>query len=166
MHVSYSASPVTEEVHTFCHRLNSWRKYARPDYSFGAVVFILVVNFLYCLRDESTLTVNYVSSRLDIDSVTFGNTRVVSYTLVNLIAPADTNRTNTAALVAENVKMYRLDDSGDPMIAPHVGDKVEITGSLMTQKKKSDADSLAPPAPMLKVESLRGIAGDSSSCSN
>jgi hypothetical protein len=88
------------------------------------------------------------------------------YTLVNIMLPADANRTNTAALVAENVKMYRLDDSGDPMIAPHVGDKVEITGSLMAQKKKSDADALAPPAPMLKVESLRVIAGDSSSCSN
>jgi len=25
--------------------------------------------------------------------------------------------------------MYRLDDSGDPLIAPHVGEKIEVTGT-------------------------------------
>src|SRR5579872_2952663 len=46
------------------------------------------------------------------------------YMLVNLTLPGDGNRTVTAEVVAENVTMYRLDDAGAPMIAPHVGDKV------------------------------------------
>jgi hypothetical protein len=57
--------------------------------------------------------------------------------------------------------MYRLDDSGDPMIAPHVGEKIEVTGTLVAQR---NAAVIAPPVPMLKVESLRPIAGESSSC--
>jgi hypothetical protein len=86
------------------------------------------------------------------------------YTLVNITLPADANRNPTAEVVAENVTMYRLDDSGNPMIAPHVGEKVEVTGTLGAQTKGSDATVLAPPAPLLKVESLRPIAGGSSSC--
>jgi hypothetical protein len=86
------------------------------------------------------------------------------YTLVNITLPADANRNPTAEVVAENVTMYRLDDSGNPMIAPHVGEKIEVTGTLVAQTKGSDATVLAPPAPLLKVESLRPIAGGSSSC--
>src|SRR5438094_4998673 len=52
------------------------------------------------------------------------------YVLVNITLPADANRNGTAEVVAENVKMYRLDDAGDPRIAPHVDEKVEVTGTL------------------------------------
>src|SRR5437870_4786046 len=85
------------------------------------------------------------------------------YVLVNITLPADANRNGTAEVVAENVKMYRLDDAGDPRIAPHVGEKVEVTGTLVEQTKRSEAAVIVPPAPMLKVESLRPIAGGSSS---
>ncbi len=42
------------------------------------------LNYRYCPRGDVTLTVNYVSSRADIDPVTFNQTRLGGYTLVNL----------------------------------------------------------------------------------
>lgn len=42
------------------------------------------LNYRYCPKGNVALTVNYVSSRADINPVTFGNTRVGGYTLVNL----------------------------------------------------------------------------------
>jgi vitamin B12 transporter len=41
-------------------------------------------NYQYCPQGDVTLTVNYVSSRADIDPVTFNQIRLGGYTLVNL----------------------------------------------------------------------------------
>lgn len=42
------------------------------------------INYRYCAHGDVTLTTNYVSSRDDIDPVTFNRTRIGGYTLVNL----------------------------------------------------------------------------------
>jgi hypothetical protein len=90
-------------------------------------------------------------------------TEPARYVLVNITLPADANRDAGSELVAENVKMYSLDDSGGQMIAPHVGERVEVTGALVASAKRPEASSNEPPSPpMLKVESLRTIVGGSS----
>ena len=85
------------------------------------------------------------------------------YVLVNITLPADANREAASALVAENVKIYRLDESNDQLVASHVGERVELTGILVAPAKRSEADASEPaPPPVLKVETLSTISGASS----
>ena len=90
------------------------------------------------------------------------------YVLVNITLAADANPTETADAVAASVPAYRLDDSKDPVIAPHVGEKVEVTGVVQTTTRPNgDAPRVTAPAsamPLLKVEKLIPIAGPSASC--
>jgi hypothetical protein len=98
------------------------------------------------------------------------------YVLSNItLVPADrrTNTTgtgSTANVVAETVKMYRLDDSTDPLVAPHVGDRVQVTGSVLPAARASTGRSgrgesrALGGAPMLRVESLQKLASDSATC--
>jgi hypothetical protein len=63
---------------------------------------------------------------------------------------------------------YRLDDAEQTRIAPHVGHRVEITGTIddasgsATPSATPGATSTAAPAPKLKVDSIKMLA---SSCS-
>ena len=63
---------------------------------------------------------------------------------------------------------YRLDDSGESKVSPHVGHKVEINGTLDEQSHSAGATGTAgatstgATAPKLKVDSIRMIA---STCS-
>jgi hypothetical protein len=63
---------------------------------------------------------------------------------------------------------YRLDDAAASNITPHVGHKVEITGTVEEQSHATGAGATAgatssgAAAPKLKVDSIRMIA---SSCS-
>jgi hypothetical protein len=80
---------------------------------------------------------------------------------------------STGNLVAQSVNMYRLDDSGNSLIAPHVGDRVQVTGSIVQPRPlpKGTAGQAEPSAadwiraPMLRVESLQKISSDSTTCS-
>jgi hypothetical protein len=80
---------------------------------------------------------------------------------------------STAALVAESVTAYQLDDSADSLIVPHVGDRVQVTGAVVpaprsptgTTGRTESPTVEAIRAPMLRVESLRKISSDSPVCS-
>jgi len=95
------------------------------------------------------------------------------YMLSNITLAGDPGDAGSpAAILSEAVKDYRLDDSGAAMIAPHVGDRVQVTGTVMTKSSspvgpagtagRSMEQSARPP--MLRVESLRPISTSSSSC--
>ena len=79
----------------------------------------------------------------------------------------------TANPVAEAVNMYRLDDSANSLIAPHVGDRVQITGTIVQWPSPATGTSHQPTrptteatrAPMLRVNSLQKISSDSPVCS-
>ena len=74
-------------------------------------------------------------------------------------SPAEAN----ARMMSEAVKLYQLDDAGDSLIAPHVGDRVEVTGTLRrnppspTGTTGSTREPFAD-APMLHVDSVKKIS--------
>lgn len=100
-----------------------------------------------------------------------GGTR---YVLSNITLAADTPSApgGTAAAVEQAVKMYRLDDSADSLIAPHVGDRVEVSGTLGasapaprgTTGRSEPSDAALENVPMLKVESVRKISTAPAMC--
>jgi len=55
---------------------------------------------------------------------------------------------------------YRLDDAEQAKIAPHVGHKVEVTGTIdpTSPSATAGATSTAAPAPKLKVDSVKMLA--------
>ena len=74
-----------------------------------------------------------------------------------------------AAAIAEAVKMYRLDDAADSLLAPHVGDRVEVVGTLAgrasgPQGTTGTTEPAMKTAPVLKVGSVRTIAKASAMC--
>jgi hypothetical protein len=101
------------------------------------------------------------------------------YVLSNItLVPQDgrtaaTGAGSTATLLAEAVTTYRLDDSADSLIAPHVGDRVQVTGSVVPTRPSptgTGGRTPSPPiearrAPMLRVESMQKISSDSAACS-
>jgi hypothetical protein len=97
------------------------------------------------------------------------------YVLSNITLAADpaTAAAPAAAAIAEAVKMYRLDDAADSLLAPHVGDRVEVVGTLAASvpaprgttgtTEPADEQSIKT-TPVLKVASLRTIAPASAMC--
>ena len=105
-----------------------------------------------------------------------GETKYVlsKITLVPEEAPTGTAGDKSAGdVLAQAVNMYRLDDAADSVIAPHVGDRVRVIGTVVTAPSpgKNTNDRTAPSAtaitraPMLRVDSLQKISSDSSTCS-
>jgi hypothetical protein len=102
-----------------------------------------------------------------------------TYVLRNITLVPPSDRTGDAAagsignLVAASVNMYRLDDSADSLIAPHVGERVQVTGAIVqpSARPKGTAGQTEPPtsgsnrAPTLRVESLQKTSSDSTVCS-
>jgi hypothetical protein len=98
-----------------------------------------------------------------------GETR---YVLSNITLVPDNSQSGGGAnVVAESVRLYRLDDASDSLIAPHVGDRVRVKGTIVqpppspagTAGNTSPAE--APRAPMLRVDSLQTISSRSTVCS-
>jgi hypothetical protein len=98
------------------------------------------------------------------------------YVLANITLAEEPGHTGTTApnseLLAQAVKIYRLDDSAKAVIAPHVGDRVAITGVIVTisSSPRGTTGTTAPAAgssvaPTLRVESLRKISSSSTVCS-
>jgi len=130
--------------------------------------------------DERVTVIGCVKrSAVDIPS-TPGTTAIMSdqtrYVLVNITlsgrgaATKDTGA-SSAALIAQNVNMYRLDDSAAAEIAPHTGERVEVTGTLVSQpdgptgtRGRIDQSPSVTKSPLLRVQSLRTISADSASC--
>jgi hypothetical protein len=99
------------------------------------------------------------------------------YVLSNITLAADpaTAGAPAASAIAEAVKMYRLDDAADSRLAPHVGDRVEVVGTVSaiasgprgtSGRSESADDPAANKAPILKVESVRTIAAASPLCAD
>lgn len=72
--------------------------------------------------------------------------------------------TNPSTSSTMTAPRYRLDDAEQAKIAPHVGHKVEISGTIDDASKSTSpgatagATSTAAPAPKLKVESIKMLA--------
>ena len=109
----------------------------------------------------------------DVTATMSGGTQ---YVLVNITLSGDratTNGTGTSlgALIAQSVNMYRLDDSAVSEIAPHVGERVEVTGALVNEPEaptgtsgRRDQWNAIAKSPLLKIQSFRTISADSASC--
>jgi hypothetical protein len=96
------------------------------------------------------------------------------YVLSNITLAGKSDRGGSVGaksdLLAQAVKSYRLDDSADSLIAPHVGDRVEVTGTVVTSSPSpTGTTGITEPglaqSPLLRVQSLRKIASNSTSCS-
>jgi hypothetical protein len=68
----------------------------------------------------------------------------------------------SGGLLKARTNLYRLDDRGNPLVAPHVGERVEVTGTIVNQQPSQigttgpvKPDSPAPAGPMLLVESVQ-----------
>src|SRR2546422_1591861 len=72
-----------------------------------------------------------------------------------------TGTSGSSAAAATIASTYRL-DAADSMLSPHVGHKVEITGTLEDRgdsaPSTSSATSSVPSAPKLKVDNVKMIA--------
>src|SRR5262249_4834024 len=105
-----------------------------------------------------------------------GGTRYV-LSNITLVPPEDragaADRNPTANALAESVKLYQVDDASAPLVASHVGDRVEISGTVVarppsptgTAGRPDAPESSAKGAPMLRVESLKTISSESGACS-
>jgi hypothetical protein len=98
------------------------------------------------------------------------------YLLSNITLAANPNRSKSSGAksqaLTDAVKSYRLDDSADALIAPHVGDRVEITGVVLRTSSSptgtagtTERGVLSNGAPTLRVEALRKISSNSAVCS-
>jgi len=93
---------------------------------------------------------------------------------ITLAAEPDSAPTGTGELVRQAVKSYRLDDAAAALIAPHVGNRVEVIGTIVTGDRSSNGAGLRPEpptpetvgAPLLRVETLRTISQSSTACSS
>jgi hypothetical protein len=78
---------------------------------------------------------------------------------ITLVPPDRAEPTGTAgSAIEQSVSKYRLDDASASKVAQHVGDRVQITGTLGKGAK-------APAAPVLRVDSVTKISSDAASCS-
>ena len=77
-------------------------------------------------------------------------------------APSSSSTAGTSGTASASAKSYRL-DADDSQLTPHVGHKVEITGTVQGGASASSATSTGSTtnAPKLKVDSVKMIA---SSC--
>ena len=101
-----------------------------------------------------------------------GQTR---YVLAKVTLARDADQTATAEQVAAAVPTYRLADSADAIIAPHVGEKVQVSGTIEPASTSAE-DSTANPqrspsaaveqaaAPVLRIQELRSISKTAASC--
>jgi hypothetical protein len=103
-----------------------------------------------------------------------GETR---YVLSNITMAGEKDRPTTTTptsgdLLKATANLYRLDDRGNPLIAPHVGERVQVTGTIVNQPPAPigttgpiKPDSHVPAGPLLLVESLQRMSPESSTCS-
>ena len=90
---------------------------------------------------------------------------------ITLVPPDRPSGGSPADAVEQSVKMYRLDDAGDSLIAPHVGDRVQVTGTVVQRpaSPRGTSGRIEPTpgaviAPTLRVESLQKVSSDSAAC--
>jgi hypothetical protein len=127
---------------------------------------VVRVTVIGCVRRSSPPP----GSPVDTTAIPEGSTR---YLLSNITLGGD--RATTAEgggargdLIAQSVKSYQLDDAGAAQIAPHVGERVEVHGTVISapQSPRGTAGrgAATPSAPRLRVETIKTIAKNSSVC--
>jgi len=70
-------------------------------------------------------------------------------------------------IVAETVNRYRLDDAADSMIAPHVGDRVQVSGTVIPEPAGTAGrigGKATPAGPVLKVEHIEKVSEGAATC--
>jgi hypothetical protein len=98
-----------------------------------------------------------------------GETRYVlsNVTLAARDAVSGRDTRGTAGeLLAESVNLYRLDDSADSMIAPHVGDRVQVSGTVIPQPAGTAGriGRHTAAGPLLRVEHIEKVSEGPASC--
>jgi len=97
-----------------------------------------------------------------------GETRYVlsNVTLAAHDALGGGDRHTAGDVLAEAVNLYRLDDAADSMIAPHVGDRVEVSGTVAPQPAGTSGRTAlnAAKGPLLKVEHIERVSEGSTTC--
>ncbi|HEV8209904.1 MAG TPA: hypothetical protein VGP77_07265 [Vicinamibacterales bacterium] len=89
---------------------------------------------------------------------------VLSNASAGTATAATSGATSPLSSAMATAPRYRLDDAEQAKIAPHVGHKVEVTGTIdpTSPSATAGATSTAAPAPKLKVDSVKMLA---STCS-
>ena len=101
-----------------------------------------------------------------------GETRYV-LSKITLVPPDRADAAGAVgSAVAQLVRVYRLDDAAAAKVAPFVGDRVQVTGTLVKRAPgpmgtagRTEPSDAATSAPLLRVESLAKISSDAASCS-
>jgi hypothetical protein len=108
-------------------------------------------------------------------SISPGVTAILSgqtqYVLSNITLSGRDAAASPSAVIAQAVNTYRLDDAAGATLAPHVGERVEVTGVLAREPERpigttgrAESEGDATKSPLLKIESLRTISVDAESC--
>src|SRR5262249_17352247 len=102
-------------------------------------------------RSQSAVAGTTGTTAIDADST--------RYILDRVSLSADPAQTTTADVLAQRISLYQLDDRDAPKVAPHVGDKVEVTGTVTAPPRRSTPAKPGDPvpAPILKIENLRTL---------
>jgi hypothetical protein len=80
------------------------------------------------------------------------------FVLANATAGTSTGTSGTASSAMTTAPRYRLDDDAVSKITPHVGHKVEVTGTVDNSPRSTGATSTGAAAPKLKVDSIKMMA--------
>ena len=87
-------------------------------------------------------------------------------TKITLAQHPGTPTDRSESLITETVNVYRLDDSKDGVLAPHVGDRVAITGTVQAPRLGTvgTAGERDRHEPLLNVQEVRTISVDAPEC--
>ena len=101
-------------------------------------------------------SVNAVSATPDAVGTAGSFSTATPYILTSVEKPTGTSGSSAGSAVAS---VYQL-SADDSKLIPHVGHKVEISGTVVSSDKSTAASSApgAAPSPTLKVENVRMIA--------
>jgi hypothetical protein len=78
-----------------------------------------------------------------------------------------TTRGTPGEVIAESVNVYRLDDAADGIIAPHVGDRVQVSGTVVPQPAGTSGrkgNRATASGPLLKVEHIEKVSEGPATC--
>jgi len=99
-----------------------------------------------------------------------GETRYVLSNITLAARDAVSGRSTSGTpgdIVAETVNQYRLDDAADSMIAPHVGDRVQVSGTVIPEPAGTAGrigGKATPAGPVLKVEHIEKVSEGPATC--
>lgn len=96
-----------------------------------------------------------------------GGTRYVLSNVTLAGHDAVSGRDTRSDIIAEAVNQYQLDDASDSMIAPHVGDRVQVSGTVIPRPAGTSgrtASLTAASGPRLRVEHIEKVSEGPATC--